>query len=287
MKIAYFIGTLRVQDGVAKVLLRMAEYAHKHGHEAVIITGYAEKEVISPVPVWTVPSVVFPLYKAYRLPKPGMHGFKVRLDEFKPDIIHLHSPDTIAWAALKYARRNNIPIMATHHTAFDRYLPYYHLNWAAGILWFLLRRLYNRLKVITVPSPIMKSDLTKHGVTHVEVFEWGVNLTLFNPKSYSKEWRKKIIGAEDCPILLCVCRLTWEKDLRILAETYTLLKEKLGENSFRMIVSGTGPAEVELKKLMPGAIFKGHLENDELSQTYASSDIFLFPSTTEPLAWLS
>lgn len=280
MKIAYFIGTLRVEDGVAKVLLRMAEYAVNNGHKAVIITGYVEPEVHSPVPVWTIPSVVFPLYKDYRLPLPGDKGFKKKLEKFKPDILHVHSPDTIAWAALKYAKEHKLPIMATHHTAFDRYLPYYHLGWAAPILWTMLRRLYTKLAVVTSPSPTIADELKLHGISNTEVYLWGTNLKLFNPEAYSADYRKKLCP-KTRPLISSISRLTWEKDLKILAETYKLLRKKLGKDGFCMVVAGEGPAATELKKMMPDAIFKGHLNDGELQATYASSDIFLFPSHTE------
>ena len=280
MKIAYFDGTLRIDDGVSRVILRMAEYAVRYNHEAVIVTGYVEPNFQSPVPIKTIPSVKFPLYKDYRLPWPGQKGFKEYLDDFKPDIIHVHSPDTCSRAALKYAAKRNIPILATHHTAFNRYLPYYHLTWAAPILWNLISRLYNRMDVVTSPSEVMAEELRLHGIKNVRVFTWGVNLGLFKPDAYSIEWRKKICDGKDCPIVSSISRLTWEKDLRILAETYNLLKSKL-DSGFKMLVAGEGPAAAELKAIMPGAIFKGHLEPAEHSATYASSDIFLFPSSTE------
>jgi glycosyltransferase involved in cell wall biosynthesis len=44
---------------------------------------------------------------------------------------------------------------------------------------------------------------------------------------------------------------------------------------------GAGPAEEELKKMMPAAKFLGYLKGAALYTAYASADIFLFPSTTE------
>jgi glycosyltransferase involved in cell wall biosynthesis len=193
----------------------------------------------------------------------------------------LHSPDTIAWAALKYAQITKTKIIATHHTAFDLYLPYYHLQWTSPLVWFLIRRLYNKLTLVTAPSLVIADELKKHGVTNAQNFPWGADLHVFNPENYSTAWRKEICGEKDQPIISFVSRLVWEKDLRTLAATYNLLRKKLGPNGFKMFVSGHGPASVELKKLMPGAIFKDHLEGNELPTAYASSDIFLFPSTTE------
>ena len=46
-------------------------------------------------------------------------------------------------------------------------------------------------------------------------------------------------------------------------------------------MAGDGPIRKELEKRMPDAVFTGYITGKELSEVYASSDIFLFPSTTE------
>lgn len=279
MKIAYFIGTLVREDGVTRVLLALIREAQKKGIESLIITGWAEDASISPVPVLQVPSVIFPLYKTYRLPLPGIRGFKKRLDEFRPDIIHIHSPDTIAWAALKYAKKRQIPIVATYHTDFGRYLAYYHLSFLRPPIWSVLRRLYKQMRFVTTPSQVISDELIGHGIPNVHTIPWGVEFARFDSSFRSSEWRNKILKGKNKAILLCVCRLTWEKDLRTLAQTYNLLKKI--RSDFVMVIAGDGPARKELESLMPGAIFLGHLEGSEFSKVYASCDIFLFPSTTE------
>jgi len=82
MRIAYFIGTLRKEDGVTTVLLHLIQEAKKNNIECVIVTGWAEDASFSPVPVIQVPSVVFPFYREYRLSIPGIHGFEKKLNEF-------------------------------------------------------------------------------------------------------------------------------------------------------------------------------------------------------------
>ena len=46
-------------------------------------------------------------------------------------------------------------------------------------------------------------------------------------------------------------------------------------------IRGDGPARAELERMMPGAVFLGHVGGKDLSETYASSDILVFPSTNE------
>jgi len=279
MKIAYFIGSFLKEDGVTRVLIALIKEAQKKGIQSIIITGYAEDPSISPVPVIQVPSIKFPLYKAYRLSLPGIAGFEKKLDEFKPDIIHLHSPDTIAWAALKYAKKRKIPIVATYHTDFGRYLAFYHLAFLKRPVWSLLTRLYKQMRFVTTPSEIITQELISHGILNVHTIPWGVEFKRFDASFRSEEWRNQILKGTEKTILFWAGRLTWEKDLRTLADAYNLLKSE--RNDFVMVFGGDGPARKELESLMPGAIFLGRLGGLELSQAYASSDIFVFPSTTE------
>lgn len=281
MKIAYFIGTLKKEDGVARVLLMLVREAQKRSDECVIITGSVEDRAMTTAPIIEIPSIAFPLYKEYKLPLPGMKGFEKQLREFAPDIIHIHSPDTSAWAAVRFAKKYRIPIVATHHTDFMRDLAYYHVQFLKPLVSMLLRRLYHHMHIITTPSSITTHDLTEMGVNRLETIPWGVDLAHFAPHFRSEQWRKKVLGERiaDTFIILCVCRLAWEKNLRVLADTYTLLRKQ--RDDFVMVVAGEGPARKELEQLMPGAIFRGYLEEAELSETYASTDIFLFPSSRE------
>ena len=52
-------------------------------------------------------------------------------------------------------------------------------------------------------------------------------------------------------------------------------------NDFELIIVGEGHARSEFELMMPGAQFLGYQSGRSLSESFASSDIFLFPSTTE------
>ena len=80
-------------------------------------------------------------------------------------------------------------------------------------------------------------------------------------------------------VLLYVGRISREKDLDLLADAYRRLrKEKL---PVQLIVIGDGPYSEALAKSLPDAVFTGYLRGAELATAYASSDIFVFPSTTD------
>jgi glycosyltransferase involved in cell wall biosynthesis len=79
--------------------------------------------------------------------------------------------------------------------------------------------------------------------------------------------------------VLFVSRLVWEKDLRVLAKMYSDLRSK--QKDFEMVIVGDGHARQELETLMPGAHFLGYQSGKPLTESFASADIFAFPSTTE------
>jgi phosphatidylinositol alpha 1,6-mannosyltransferase len=280
MKIAYFAGTVRKGDGTVRVLLEMIEQATRCGMECMVVSGYIDDNVPLKVTFVKIPSVPFPFYQDYYLSYSNEKNLEKKLDAFNPDILHVHSPDLISWAALKYARTKKIPILATHHTDFVKYTSYYHASYLAPVIKTMLKALYNRMGAVTTPSLPMAKELTSYGVKNIEITPWGTDLCLFTPEAFSPDWRQKIAGIDSTKkIILSVSRLTWEKDLQVLADTYKMLAKH--RNDFILVVAGDGPIRQELEELMPGAVFLGHLSCKELATAYASSDIFLFPSCTE------
>jgi glycosyltransferase involved in cell wall biosynthesis len=224
-----------------------------------------------------VPGWEFPLYKEYKLALPTTNSFKKRISQFKPDIIHLNSPETLGYAALKYAEKNDIPVVATYHTHFTSYFKYYHMDMLEPLIWPYLRRFYNRCDKVYVPSLPMMQELKSHGLKKIEYLPHGVDTKVFNPEYRSIAWRKKY-GVDRKIVILLVSRLVWYKDLKLFVDIYDKLQNN---NNVTFVLVGKGPDQPELEKLMPKAIFLGHQTGKALSTAYASGDIFLFPSTTE------
>ena len=77
-------------------------------------------------------------------------------------------------------------------------------------------------------------------------------------------------------VLLYTGRLSHEKG--VLDIPYILDKVKSVIPEVKMIFAGTGPAEDELKRLMPEATFLGWVNHDELPKIYSSADLLILPS---------
>jgi glycosyltransferase involved in cell wall biosynthesis len=120
--------------------------------------------------------------------------------------------------------------------------------------------------------------LTENNIQRLQYLPNGVDTGLFTPERRNNAWRSQFSGGSK-PIILFVSRLVWEKDLRILANTYQQLKTK--RNDFEMVIVGEGNARTEFEQMMPGAHFLGYQTGVTLAESFASADIFVFPSTTE------
>lgn len=278
MRIAYFNANLRVgQDGVTRCIYKMIDGTLERGHEAIAITSTLP-DGAPPISMHRVPSVVLPLQKNYRIALPGYTSFARTLEAFRPDVLHINSPCTLGFAAAKYGQHFGVPVVATYHTHFPTYPRYYGLDRFKELTWRITRSLYNSVDRTFVPTRPILEELVANRIDRLEYLPNGVDTTLFNTGRRSSEWRSRFGGGKK-PIVLFVSRLVWEKDLRVLAEAYRLLRER--RDDFEMVIVGDGHARAEFETLMPGAHFLGYQSGVTLAESFASSDIFVFPSTTE------
>jgi glycosyltransferase involved in cell wall biosynthesis len=279
IKIAYFAGSMKPgQDGVTRVLFKLVDWLNENHINNIFISSLIPEPNERDTKFYKVPSIAVPFYKEYKFAYPGYKKFENTLKEFKPDIIHINSPCSLGLAAIKYAKKNNIPVLATYHTHFPSYAKYYNIKQLEFISWNYLRKLYNRCDRVFVPSLTIMNELKDHGFKSTEYLPHGIDLNVFNNSYKSTNW-KKSLNIDDKKVLLFVGRLVWEKDLRILTEIYDQLTGLRDDLSFVLV--GDGPIRKDLEKLMPEAIFLGYKSGEELSTIYASSDLFIFPSTTE------
>jgi glycosyltransferase involved in cell wall biosynthesis len=78
------------------------------------------------------------------------------------------------------------------------------------------------------------------------------------------------------PVILFAGRISKEKGVMELPGIFRMIRSFFPE--VQMVVAGTGPAEEELKKAMPEAVFLGWVAQDCLPSLYKISDILLLPS---------
>ncbi len=287
IKIALFTDVLRENlDGVTYTLYNIIERVPKERFEFLFITPYPpSEEVTLPFPVLVCRFIKFPLYSAYPLAIPFFdRKLKRELDSFKPDIIHFTTPAFLGYYAVKYARENRIPLVATYHTHFITYVEYYFRKlppvkiFFQGVVRRITRWFYSRSYMTFVPTLPVKEDLVNLGIDEAKLMIWGrgISMDMYNPKFRDEEYIKEFAGSG--LKILFVSRLVWEKELETLINVYKHFEKR---EDVKFIVTGEGPVKGHLMKKMPGALFTGKLIDKDLARIYASSDIFLFPSVTE------
>lgn len=298
LRVLIYSTCYNVVDGVTLTIRKLEREILEAGHHLTILTTKSgnpdNTNLVPPHPnrqvLFLDNSMVIPMQADPKNPKISYHlGLSIsptilsKLDNFQPNVIHITTPDCTALHLLNYARRRQIPLMGTYHSNIPDYMLFVPgLSWVKPILEVIFRHLYNFLQVLFVPTPFIKETLTRElqmdCVTNVKVWGRGVDLQRFSPSHRSTSFRQQLGIPNNCPIVLYVGRLVPEKRPDIFASVIRRLSK---ENIyFRAIIVGAGQSEHIIENL-PNTIHTGWLDGDQLCEAYASSDVFLFPSSVE------
>ncbi|KAK6943086.1 Glycosyltransferase subfamily 4-like, N-terminal domain, partial [Dillenia turbinata] len=203
--------------------------------------------------------------------------------KFKPDIIHASSPGIMVFGALAIAKMLCVPIVMSYHTHVPVYIPRYTFSWLVKPMWLVIKFLHRAADLTLVPSAAIGRDLQAAHVTaanKIRLWNKGVDSESFHPRFCSHEMRVRLSNGEpEKPLVVHVGRLGVEKSLDFLKSVMDRLPEA------RIAFVGDGPYRPELEKMFDGmpAVFTGMLQGEELSQAYASGDVFVMPSESETL----
>ncbi|KAJ7961282.1 sulfoquinovosyl transferase SQD2-like [Quillaja saponaria] len=203
--------------------------------------------------------------------------------QFKPDIIHASSPGIMVFGALIIAKLLSVPIVMSYHTHVPVYIPRYTFSWLVQPMWMVIKFLHRAADLTLVPSAAIGRDLEAYRVTtanKIRLWNKGVDYESFHPRYQSHEMRLRLSNGEpERPLIVHVGRLGVEKSL----DFFKRIMDRLPEARIAFI--GDGPYREELEKMFIGmpAIFTGMLQGEELSQAYASGDVFVMPSESETL----
>ena len=280
MKIAFYAGTyVKDKDGAVRTMYQLVASFLKAGHEVIVWSPDVCQSDEHPGKVTVMPSIPIPLYPDYKL---GFYtaSTEKQLDAFGPDVVHISTPDIIGNRFLRYAKKRGLPVVSIYHTDFPSYLGYYRLGFAENLVWKYLRAFYNACDALFAPTHKMKTRLQSKGMRNVEVWGRGIDRELFNPARRSDSLRA-FWGAGERSVIAYAGRFVWYKDIRIVMQVYDSFGRSDLADDVLFVMIGSGPEEGELRRRMPDAVFPGYLVGTDLTRAYASSDLFLFPSTTE------
>ncbi|GMP76396.1 hypothetical protein CsSME_00033089 [Camellia sinensis var. sinensis] len=150
-------------------------------------------------------------------------------------------------------------------------------------MWWVIKFLHRAADLTLVPSAALAKELEAASVTagnKIRLWNKGVDSESFHPKYRSQEMRIRLSNGEPArPLIVHVGRLGVKKSLDLLKSVMDQIPEA------RIAFIGDGPYREVLEKLFSGmpAVFTGMLGDEELSQAYASGDVFVMPSESETL----
>jgi glycosyltransferase involved in cell wall biosynthesis len=282
MKIALFTDTYKPQiNGVSNTVERLIEYFNGHGVEYQLFLPKYGKEKDDArvhhsmsIPLW--------FYKDCRISFPNIFRIISILKSFRPDIIHVMSEYPMGWAGIIAGKLLGIPVVSSYTTHIAAYTQYVKLSFFKPLVLSYIKYFHRRSKRVLAPSNDAIRYLNQNGIHHTQLFTRGIDTKKFHPKHRDSLLRKEW-NAEGKIVYLYVGRISAEKNLSTLITAYGAIKQFYPDR-VQLIMVGDGPMLEHCKKSLPDdTIFTGFLTGDQLAKTYASADVFVFPSSSETL----
>jgi len=268
-------------SGVGVTLLRLTEALEARGHQVRVYSATYPLPPEGDRPeVHRSPSVPLFLYPDVQWAFPRLRDVVEDLAKFRPDVVHVATEFSLGIAGVKAARQLGIPIVASAHTDYDQYAVRYGVTWALRAGWHYLRWFYGQAHRVLCPSRMYEEHLHSRGITHTGIWSRGVDPAEFHPRFRSEAYRARFgVGPGDL-LVTYIGRIAREKNLELLLRAW---EELVGSRAgAQLVLVGRGPLEDEIRRReLPGVHVTGLLRGRELSEAYASADVFTFPSPTE------
>jgi glycosyltransferase involved in cell wall biosynthesis len=238
-------------NGVVRTLIMTAEAAKALGVDVSFLTPQSFR------------TFAMPSYPDLRLALP--YGAKIArlIEDARPDSIHIATEGPIGFLVRRYCRKHGLPFTSGFHTRFPEYVSA-RLPVRESWIWAALRAFHRGSQAVMAATPALASELRARGFRDVVVWPRGVDTSQFHPRTAD-------LGLPR-PVFLCVGRVAVEKNLEAFLD--------LDLPGTKVIV-GDGPARAALIRKYPQAVFLGARQGEELAETYAAADVFVFPSKTD------
>lgn len=283
LRIALFSGNYNITvDGANRALNRLVGYLLRQGAAVRVYSPTVDNPGMPPTgDLVSLPSLPIPLRPDYRLASGINARIKADLAEFKPNLIHVSAPDVGGHRAITWARKQGLPIVASVHTRFETYLPYYHLGFLAPAAVAIQRRFYRRCNALVAPSQSMIDVLRAEGMGEdISIWSRGVDRTIFDPARRNMAWRREHGIADDEFVIGFLSRVVMEKGLDVFCDTIDELRRR--GVAHKVLVVGDGPARPWFEERLEGrGVFVGFQGGEFLGRAVASMDVMFFPSETE------
>ncbi|MBO9577550.1 MAG: glycosyltransferase [Microbacteriaceae bacterium] len=264
-------------NGVVNSVIQILRHLRQQGHEALVIAprGAADPDPAQLHGARFVPlgSLAAPGYPEVRVSVPKVRRIAAILEDFQPDVVHLASPFTLGWKALRAADRLGIPTVAVYQTDIPGYAARYGLPGLQAQLTAHVAKIHGRATVNLVPSSASMRELDGLGARNLRLWARGVDSVRFAPGKRSAAWRRWVAPNGEL-VIGYVGRLAAEKQVEDLAAL-------AGIPGTRVAIVGDGPSRAALSQALPDAAFLGFQSGEALAEAVASFDVFVHPGEHE------
>lgn len=274
-----------VMDGVSVCVKNYAHWLQKKVGGVAVVTPHVPKADYS--------TYDFKVFDYLSIPVPKRHPYVTGIAEFDPTylakiattrfkILHAHTPFSAGTAALRIARMQKIPLVATFHSKYRDDLIKVLPKMVVDMVIDSIVDFFERADLVWVPQSSAIEVLREYGYKgHVEVMENGCDLVADYPEKFFVEARQRLGIAPEEFVLLYVGQHVWQKNPKLTIEALSRLEDV----PFRMYFVGTGYAAEEMKAMVSEKGLDGKVtfvgpitDRKKLVDYYAASDLFVFPS---------
>jgi 1,2-diacylglycerol 3-alpha-glucosyltransferase len=301
MRIAYFTDSFYPHvDGVTTYVGVVTRALLALGHEVMVVAprwdGIEQSEVQNFVPgarIVLVPGVRPFFYPDLKLGALTPKSF-AEVSNFKPEIIHFHTPGFMGFEATALAKLLKIPLATTFHTYYMEPEGFVTIGLKETgtvakllqeSLWKISESIHKPCDAIITPTNYVGNDLRERWVDmNIQVIPGAVELRAFGNHRNRKILRSQF-GLDDSIVFLSVGRLSAEKHFDILITSFSMMLIK--HPNAKLVFIGDGKASDELKYIVQvlgiehAVKFIGEVPYKKLTSEnyYSMGDVFVTPST--------
>lgn len=290
LRAALFTDTLADVNGVARFIRNVADLSLAQGRELTVITSTrlpapSAPNIINLPPVF---SRAMPGYADLQLALPPLARTLALARALRPHVIHVSTPGPVGLAGLLAARTLRVPVVGVYHTDFPAYVE--RLVRDDSLAWFTkaaMSAVYSRFAAVFARSADTAAALTRLGIApqRIRPLRPGIVTGRFHPRFADEPFVRSLGIAPGSLRLLYAGRVSTEKNLPFLASLWRRAAPLLASRGInaQLVIVGDGPCREQLQRTLPDAVFTGFRHGSELAALYASSHLFVFPSTTDTL----
>lgn len=285
-------------SGAALTVARLAEGMAREGHDVMVIAASDRREGYGVengrLRIERLPSRYNPARVGQRFLLWPQRQIAHLVESFRPDVIHLHEPLTLALCGLQAARRQNIPALLTLHqlpwfVSKYRLTPWVNPINIEWLLWQYGGWLLRRCAATIVPSRKVAAVVRQQTGCCAHVVPYGADLHPFQAgklaDAEAMRLRNQLGLAANKPIILHVGRLDADKDAHYVIEAAAQVMARV-EAELLVVGDGRQRAALEAQCMALGIADRSHFTGfvcpeTDLPLIYRLADLFVTASEIE------